>query len=47
MGVILGQWGGGGPWFGGDGELSLVGFLVVLDVYVAVCSCPRGPASPQ
>ena len=46
IGVVLGWWGGGGPWFGGDGGSSLVGFLVVLEVYVAVCSRLRGPAFP-
>ena len=40
LGVVLGRWGGSDPWLGGVGGLSLVGSLV------AVCSRPRGSASP-
>ena len=39
--------GWGGSWLGGVGGLSLVGSLVACVVYVAVCSRPRGSASPR
>ena len=35
MGVVLSRWGGGGPWLGGSGGLSLVG-SDVLTFYMAV-----------
>ena len=44
LGVILGWWGGGGPWFDGFGGLSLVGFDLVL--FTWWCFAPEGPRLP-
>ena len=46
LGVVLGKWGGGGPWLGGFGGLSLVGVLVWLFLCGGVLRL-RGPTSPR
>ena len=43
LGVVLGRWGGGGPWLGESSGLSLVGSVLYL--LRGGVSCLRGLAS--
>ena len=43
--VVLGRWGGGGPWFGGSGGVTLVGS--VLLPFTWQCFAPEGTRLPS
>jgi hypothetical protein len=43
LGVVLGRWGGGGPWLGGLGGCPWWSSLRVVVSVAAVFLCPRGP----
>jgi hypothetical protein len=49
LGVVLGRWAGGGPWFGGSGVrgLSLVGSLAGGYLGRGGVLAPEGPAPPS
>ena len=46
LGVVLGWWSGGGPWFGGSGGCPLWGWFSFSSLRGGILR-PRGPASPR
>ena len=46
LGVVLGRWGGGGPWLGGVGGLSLVGSGSWF-FFTWRCPAPEGSRLPS
>ena len=47
LGVVLGRWGGGGPWFGGLVGCPWWSLVRVVVSVVAVFLRPRGPGPPR